>query len=102
MKYDVASVVTHEIGHFWGLGEDMLDTTATMYFSTPPCNVIKRQLKLDDVKAVSSLYTVAASSDSASTAKHCSVATLGGSRDDGAALLLIAAALGTAARRRRR
>lgn len=105
MKYDVASVVTHEIGHFWGLGEDMLDTTATMYFSTPPCNVMKRELKLDDVKAVSSLYTVAASdsapSDSASSAKHCSVATLGGSRGDGAALLLVAAALGTAARRRR-
>ena len=100
MKYDVASVATHEIGHFWGLGEDMLDTTATMYFSTPPCNVMKRELKLDDVKAVSSLYTVAAS-DSASSAKHCSVATLGGSRGDGAALLLVAAALGTAARRRR-
>jgi hypothetical protein len=102
MKYDVASVVTHEIGHFWGLGEDMLDATATMYFSTPPCNVIKRQLKLDDVTAVSSLYAVAApSTSSADTAKHCAVKTLGASSGDGAALVAVAAALTAAARRRR-
>ncbi len=102
-KYDVASVVTHEMGHFWGLGEDMLDTTATMYFSTPPCNVIKRELKLDDVAAVSSLYTVAASSSgSAPDAKHCSVTTLGHADGDGTLLVGLATALAAAARRRRR
>src|SRR5262249_54708605 len=102
MKYDVASVVTHEIGHFWGLGEDMLDTTATMYFSTPPCHVINRQLKLADVNAISSLYTVAApTSSSSDTAKHCAVKTLGASSGDGAALVAIAAALAAAGRRRR-
>jgi MYXO-CTERM domain-containing protein len=105
-KYDVTSVVTHEIGHFWGLGEDMVDTNATMFFSTPPCNVRKRQLKTDDVKAVSALYAVAApSGDSATKAMHCALTSVGGAGDPGAAgaaMVGMVLVLGATARRRRR
>jgi hypothetical protein len=105
-KYDIASVVTHEIGHFWGLGEDWVDTKATMYYSTPACNIGKRALKTDDVKAVSSLYAEAVSSSSnangTSNATHCAVTSVGRTSTSGAALLGIMLALAATARRRRR
>jgi hypothetical protein len=103
-KYDVASVVTHEIGHFWGLGEDMVDTKATMYFSTPPCNVLKRKLKTDDVLAVTSLYSVAAPEAAGGSAKaaHCAMTSLGGACPSGAAALGVLVVFGAAARKRRR
>ena len=101
-KYDVTSIVTHEIGHFWGLGEDMVDTKATMYFSTPPCNVMKRKLKTDDVTAVSSLYSVAAPASSASQTGHCAVTTLGSRSTSGGLVVSAALIVGAGALRRRR
>jgi MYXO-CTERM domain-containing protein len=104
-QYDVESVATHEIGHFFGLGEDMTDPSATMYFSTPPCNVGKRQLQLDDTQEVSTLYSKPAADPSGPAAagvKSCSVVTLGeGGR---AASFATAALVGLVAlgRRRRR
>ena len=54
--YDVQSVLTHEVGHFFGLGEDTTDSGATMYFSTTPCDVGKRDLSSGDSGEMSSLY----------------------------------------------
>jgi hypothetical protein len=104
-KYDLESVVAHEAGHFWGLGEDMTDTTATMYFSTAPCTVGKRLLKADDAHVVSTLYaeppTGSSSEPLAAGVKHCSVRTLGGNAPSCAGSLA-AALFGLAALRRQR
>jgi hypothetical protein len=103
-KYDVASVVTHEIGHFFGLGEDMTDSNATMYYSTPFCNVVKRHLKTDDVKAISSLYVadLPVEKSSAGGVGHCAVSAPG--RDGsggGLAFVGVAISLLAVGRRRR-
>jgi hypothetical protein len=103
-KYDVTSVVTHEIGHFWGLGEDMTDMDATMYFSTAPCNVIKRKLKADDASAVSSLYAKDLPTEDTAAAGigHCSVGSPGRRTTSGGfALAATGLALALRARRRR-
>ncbi len=106
-KYDVASVLTHEIGHFWGLGEDMVDTSATMYFSTPPCSILKRDLKADDTQAISSLYQAQASASvpspesAAAGVAHCTVSALGHA-PAGRALAPLAALVGLSLLRRRR
>jgi hypothetical protein len=103
-KYDVASVVTHEIGHFWGLGEDMTDTNATMYYSTPLCNVVKRHLKTDDVKAISSLYAVdiPAEDSASSSAAHCTVTAPGARAGNTGAFAVIALGAAVCAMARRR
>jgi hypothetical protein len=54
--YDVQSVLTHEVGHFFGLGEDTTDRGATMYFSTTPCDLGKRDLSTGDSGEMSNLY----------------------------------------------
>lgn len=54
--YDLASVVTHEAGHFYGLGEDREDREATMYFETGRCETKKRSLSEPDVDTLAVLY----------------------------------------------
>jgi hypothetical protein len=54
--YDVQSVLTHEVGHFFGLGEDTTDPWATMYYSTTPCDLGKRDLAAGDSGEMSTLY----------------------------------------------
>ena len=51
-RYDIQSVVTHELGHFFGLGEDFAETEGTMYVSTRPGETHKRVLKPSDAEAV--------------------------------------------------
>ncbi len=58
--YDVASVATHESGHFFGLDEDYSDTATTMYVFTNPCDAHKRELTSDDTQAITALYATAA------------------------------------------
>jgi hypothetical protein len=54
--YDVESVVTHEVGHFFGLGEDFSARKATMFYCQSPCEVHKRSLEPSDVSPLEKLY----------------------------------------------
>ena len=96
-KYDVQNVATHEFGHFFGLGEDMSDTSATMFITSAPCQTHKRELTADDVSSISSLYPEsagggAASAMATSSASSCSLARTKSSSDSPSPLLLFAAA----------
>lgn len=63
--YDLQNVLTHEVGHFWGLPEDFEDRSSTMYSCTSACEVHKRRLTAEDADALVRLY-------GASTAQGCS------------------------------
>jgi hypothetical protein len=65
-RYDTQNVATHEAGHFFGLGEDMVERGATMFLSIDQCETHKRALSLTDVGAVATLY---AQSEDAEEAK---------------------------------
>jgi hypothetical protein len=103
-KYDVSSVLTHEIGHFWGLGEDMTDADATMYFSTAPCNVVKRRLKTDDTSAVSSLYSQELSTEETAAAgiAHCTITRPGRASTSGGFVMVAIGVVLAACERRKR
>lgn len=58
-RYDVQNIVTHEAGHFFGLGEDPVEREATMFQSIDQCETHKRVLAATDVAAVSALYASA-------------------------------------------
>ena len=60
-RYDVQNVMTHESGHFFGLGEDMADLKASMYFRSAPCETHKRNLTESDRGPMASLYKAIAS-----------------------------------------
>jgi MYXO-CTERM domain-containing protein len=110
-RYDTQDVATHEAGHFFGLGEDMTERQATMFFSIGHCETHKRVLAPTDVSAVATLYAQSAPlaktadrEDSAAQtqpgARGCS---FGGAPDGGSPLWLSAAALlGSVLWRRRR
>jgi len=53
--YDLASVVTHEAGHFFGLAHAQLQT-ATMYASYKPGTTALRTLSADDVAGICEIY----------------------------------------------
>jgi hypothetical protein len=55
--YDFEGVVTHEVGHFFGLGEDRSNRRATMYFCQSRCEVHKRSVELSDLSPLEKLYT---------------------------------------------
>jgi hypothetical protein len=55
-RYDAQNVVTHEAGHFFGLGEDMTEKRATMFLSIDQCETHKRALQTTDVGALTTLY----------------------------------------------
>ncbi len=54
--YDLQNVLTHEVGHFWGLGENYKDSRATMFSCTSACEIHKRELSDGDRAVVTSLY----------------------------------------------
>lgn len=102
--YDVQNVLTHEVGHFFGLGEDSENTASTMYVCTNRCETHKRMLTNADTTTLTSLYQgeFTDSEDSTAEAVGCQGARLAptGSPATGA-LFAAAAALVLAARRRR-
>jgi hypothetical protein len=55
-RYDAQNVVTHEAGHFFGLGEDMTERKATMFLSIDECETHKRVLSATDAQAITTLY----------------------------------------------
>lgn len=55
-KFDVQSVITHELGHFFGLGEDYDDTQATMYVSTRYGEIHKRVVTKNEGTVITGLY----------------------------------------------
>jgi MYXO-CTERM domain-containing protein len=74
--YDIQDVATHETGHVYGLGEDMEDTTTTMYVHSAPCETHKRALSTSDETVMTALYKQAAAS-SMSTAAQSQAAGCG-------------------------
>jgi matrixin len=62
--YDLQNVLTHELGHLLGLGEDYDDEYATMYAFSQPGETIKRDLEPVDVDSVVSLYIEPFNTDS--------------------------------------
>lgn len=54
--YDLQNVLTHELGHLLGLGEDMTDVNATMYAFSQPGETGKRDLELVDKDSIAALY----------------------------------------------
>jgi hypothetical protein len=55
-RYDLESIIAHEVGHFYGLGEDNDDNLATMYYCTSQCETHKRSLELTDVGVMEEVY----------------------------------------------
>ncbi len=74
-RYDLQSVATHEVGHFFGLGEDTEDHEATMFFKTSPCETKKRTLSDPDWMTVEILYDQSAK-NTAEAGVSCSVRSL--------------------------
>ncbi len=66
-QYSFLGVMTHEIGHGYGLGHscesdeacpDPLLREATMYYSTPACATLQEEPNEDDIAGVNALYGV--------------------------------------------
>jgi MYXO-CTERM domain-containing protein len=95
--YDLRSIVTHEAGHFFGLGEDREDKQAAMFFKTSKCEINKRMLAPSDVAAIDFLYDQAIDDEEVATA-GCSMAATRGAGSWGWVVL---AGLGMVALRRR-
>jgi len=55
-RYDLQNVMTHEVGHFYGLGENRHNRISTMYSCTSACETHKRDLSDDDQRGISLLY----------------------------------------------
>lgn len=56
-RIDLPNVLTHEIGHYFGIAHSPDDVFATMHASAPPGETIKRSLTDDDMGALCTIYT---------------------------------------------
>ncbi len=56
--YDIQNVLTHEMGHFFGLRENYVDSGATMYAFSQPGEITKRDLNSADLTRFDELYRV--------------------------------------------
>lgn len=52
---DLRNVLTHEVGHYYGLGH-VDDSEATMFFQAPARDVAKRDLNADDIAGLCDTY----------------------------------------------
>ena len=99
-RYDTQNVVTHEAGHFFGLGEDMVERQATMFLSINQCETHKRVLALSDTTAITTLYKQTEDPEEAKAgARACS---FGGAPQTGGAFWVSSAIFGVCWLRRRR
>jgi hypothetical protein len=99
-RYDLQNVITHEVGHFFGLGEDGDDLNATMFFKTGKCELKKRDLEPLDTSTMVGLYAQDTQPTEADPASGCAVSGNGRGRKCGA--LALALLLAGAGRRRER
>ena len=97
--YDLQNVLTHELGHLLGLGEDMTDVDATMYAFSQPGETGKRDLEVVDKDSIASLYDEEFDADVQGGCGGAAIAGYQGEAWVWAALGL--GALGFAMRRRR-
>jgi len=96
--YDLQNVLTHELGHLLGLGEDMTDVDATMYAFSQPGETGKRDLEVVDKDSIAALYDEEFDSDMQGGCGGAAIAGYEGEAWVWAALGL--GALGFAMRRR--
>jgi hypothetical protein len=104
-RYDLQNVTTHEVGHFFGLGEDPTDEPATMFQSIARCETQKRTLEPMDRGAVAGLYVLPlgdGEETTASTAGGCATSPPAPSQPLGAALGIGLALAARTFRKRRR
>jgi MYXO-CTERM domain-containing protein len=115
--FDLASIATHEAGHFLGLSHTP-DTEATMYFGYDMGSTTLRDLNADDVAGICAAYPPGEIAACDPTPRHgfsglcaedqgeedegCSVAAAGGAGGGWLGAALALAALGAARRRRGR
>jgi hypothetical protein len=71
--FDLTSVLAHEAGHFFGLGEDRDDGLNTMFECTGRCETHKRDLASDDIGAIDSLYAVEGSEEATQASVGCNL-----------------------------
>lgn len=107
---DLENVLTHEAGHFYGLGH-VDDSAATMFSQAPAGDVAKRDLQADDIAGLCDTYPPGTFYTPACTGSvytdmyaddGCSCSALGHARDSRAWWWMFPGALYFAARMRRR
>jgi hypothetical protein len=99
--FDLQNIVTHEVGHFLGLGEETSDNAATMYYCTTRCETHKRALTRVDTDSISNLYVGATADEPGAEAGGCGGARIGTRGNLGEAGLALGVALLLLRRRRR-
>lgn len=55
-RFDLQNILTHELGHFFGLGEDLDNSGSTMYVTTRPGETTKRSLDVADGRTLVGIY----------------------------------------------
>jgi hypothetical protein len=72
--WDAQAVATHEVGHFFGLDEDLTESSSTMWYSTSPCDDHKRALARADIASIDVLYPIPKEPEG--LVAHCSATPL--------------------------
>lgn len=94
--YDLVRILSHELGHSLGLGDELANTKSVMYLYTRPNDASKRVPTADDVAGIRALYKMAQPDPAGG---GCAA---GGALETGAPVLLGLAVIGGLALARRR